>query len=85
MCFAAPATRRVTRRSSTSFALEGLALFALLWWFSAKPRPAAGVGAVFLIGYGVFSLQREFGREPDGFLGYLAFGLTMGQRVVARR
>jgi phosphatidylglycerol:prolipoprotein diacylglycerol transferase len=61
------------------FALEGLALFALLWWFSARPRPRGQVSALFLTGYGVFRFIAEFGREPDSFLGYLAFGLTMGQ------
>jgi phosphatidylglycerol:prolipoprotein diacylglycerol transferase len=58
---------------------EGLALFALLWWFSARPRPRAQVSALFLIGYGVARFLAEFAREPDAFLGYLALGLTMGQ------
>ncbi len=61
------------------FALEGVALFAILWWFSAKPRPRGQVSAVFLIGYGAFRFIAEFGREPDAFLGYLALGMTMGQ------
>ncbi len=61
------------------FALEGLALFVLLWWFSAKPRPRGQVSGLFLAGYGVFRFLAEFGREPDAFLGLLAFGLTMGQ------
>ena len=61
------------------FALEGLALFVLLWWFSAKPRPRGQVSALFLIGYGAFRFIAEFGREPDAFLGLLAFGLSMGQ------
>ena len=61
------------------FALEGLALFVLLWWFSLKPRPRGQVSALFLIGYGSFRFIAEFGREPDSFLGLLAFGLTMGQ------
>ncbi|MGW8270747.1 MAG: prolipoprotein diacylglyceryl transferase, partial [Burkholderiales bacterium] len=60
-------------------ALEGLALFALLWWFSSKPRPRAQVSALFLIGYGVFRFIVEFAREPDAFLGTLALGMTMGQ------
>ena len=60
-------------------ALEGLALFAILWWFSSKPRPRGQVSAVFLIGYGAFRFIAEFAREPDEFLGYLALGLTMGQ------
>ena len=61
------------------FALEGLVLFALLWLYSAKPRSRGAVSAVFLGGYGVLRFIAEFGREPDAHLGYLAFGLTMGQ------
>ena len=30
------------------FALEGLVLFALLWWFSSKPRPRGQVSGLFL-------------------------------------
>jgi phosphatidylglycerol---prolipoprotein diacylglyceryl transferase len=60
-------------------ALEGFALFLLLWWFSSKPRPRGQVSALFLIGYGTFRFIAEFGREPDAFLGLLAFGLSMGQ------
>ena len=61
------------------FALEGVALFVLLWWFSSKPRERGQVSALFLIGYGAFRFIAEFGREPDAFLGLLAFGLSMGQ------
>jgi phosphatidylglycerol:prolipoprotein diacylglycerol transferase len=60
-------------------ALEGFALFALLWWFSAKPRPRGQVCALALAGYGVLRFVAEFAREPDAFLGLLALGLTMGQ------
>jgi phosphatidylglycerol:prolipoprotein diacylglycerol transferase len=61
------------------FALEGLALFVVLWWFSAKPRPRGQVSGLFLIGYGAFRFIAEFAREPDAFLGLLALGLSMGQ------
>ena len=60
-------------------ALEGFALFALLWWFSSRPRPRMQVSALFLIGYGVARFIGEFAREPDAFLGLLALGLSMGQ------
>ena len=61
-------------------ALEGLALFVILWLFARKPRPAASVSGLFLICYGLFRILVEFVREPDPQLGYLAFGwLTMGQ------
>lgn len=60
-------------------ALEGIVLFVLLWWFSARPRPAGQVSGLFLIGYGAFRFLVEFTREPDGFLGLLAGGMSMGQ------
>lgn len=61
-------------------ALEGLVLFALLWWFSARPRPAGSVTGMFLAGYAVFRFAAELFREPDAHLGFLAFDwLTMGQ------
>ena len=61
------------------FALEGVTLFVILYWFSSKPRPRGLVSALFLIGYGVLRFIAEFAREPDAFLGYLALGMTMGQ------
>lgn len=61
------------------FALEGLLLFALLWLYSAKPRPAGAVSGAFLIGYGAFRFIAEYFREPDDFLGLLALGFSMGQ------
>jgi phosphatidylglycerol:prolipoprotein diacylglycerol transferase len=56
-----------------------LALFALLWLFSRKPRPTGAVSGLFLIGYGSFRFVVEFTREPDNFLGLLALNLSMGQ------
>ncbi|MCK7549160.1 prolipoprotein diacylglyceryl transferase [Marinobacter koreensis] len=62
------------------FALEGVALFLILWWFSAKPRPRMAVSGLFLLCYGIFRFLVEFVRQPDPQLGYLAFNwLTMGQ------
>jgi phosphatidylglycerol:prolipoprotein diacylglycerol transferase len=59
--------------------MEGLALFSVLMWYSAKPRPRAAVSGLFLIGYGVFRLVAEFFRQPDDHLGFLAMQwLTMG-------
>ena len=59
--------------------LEGFVLFAIVWWFANKPRPAGQVSAVFLMGYGFFRFLVEYTREPDAFLGLLAGGLSMGQ------
>jgi len=61
------------------FGLEGLLLFAILWLYSAKPRPAGAVSGAFLVGYGAFRFAVEYFREPDDFLGLLALGLSMGQ------
>jgi len=59
--------------------LEGLALFFILMWYSRKPRPAAAVSGLFLLGYGMFRLISEFFRQPDQHLGFLAMQwLTMG-------
>lgn len=61
------------------FALEGVALFVILWMYSSKPRATGAVSAMFLIGYGAFRFAAEFFREPDDFLGLLALGMSMGQ------
>jgi phosphatidylglycerol:prolipoprotein diacylglycerol transferase len=58
---------------------EGLLLFLLLAIYSRKPRPAAAVSGLFLIGYGCFRFMAEFFREPDGHIGYISGDwLTMG-------
>jgi phosphatidylglycerol---prolipoprotein diacylglyceryl transferase len=54
-------------------------LFVVLWLYSSRPRPKGAVSAMFLIGYGVLRFSAEFFREPDDFLGLLAFNLSMGQ------
>jgi phosphatidylglycerol:prolipoprotein diacylglycerol transferase len=62
------------------FALEGVALFLILWLFSRKPRPTMAVSGMFALFYGIFRFVVEFVRVPDAQLGYLAFGwVTMGQ------
>ena len=49
----------------------------------ARPRPRGAVSAAFLIGYGVFRFAVEYTREPDSYLGLLAFDLSMGQWLSA--
>lgn len=61
------------------FVLEGVLLFALLWWYARRPRPVGAVSGLFLIGYGGFRFLAEFTREPDDFLGLLSLGMSMGQ------
>ena len=60
--------------------LEGIVLFIVLWWVSAKPRPRCFISGLFCLLYGVFRFAVEFVRMPDSHLGYLAWDwLTMGQ------
>lgn len=60
--------------------LEGLVLFALLWWFTSSRRPRLAPTGLFMLAYAVFRIAVEFVRVPDEDFGYLAFGwLTMGQ------
>ena len=61
------------------FALEGVVLFVVLWWFSARPRPRGAVSGLFLLGYGLLRFAVEYTREPDRFLGLLSLGFSMGQ------
>jgi phosphatidylglycerol:prolipoprotein diacylglycerol transferase len=62
------------------FALEGVALFIILWLYSRKPRPTMAISGMFALCYGIFRFIVEFVRVPDAQLGYLAFDwLTMGQ------
>lgn len=59
--------------------LEGAVLFAILWWFSAKPRPRMAVSGLFLLLYGSFRFAVEQVREPDAHLGFIFGGwLSMG-------
>ena len=80
-----PNVDRVPRHPSQLYelGLEGIVLFAVLWWFSAQRRPRGAVSGAFLIGYGALRFLVEFTREPDGFLGLLALGFSMGQWLSA--
>lgn len=60
-------------------ALEGLALFVILWLFSARRRPLGQVSAVFLIGYGSFRFIAEFFRTPDAGIFGQSDIISMGQ------
>jgi len=62
--------------------MEGLLLFLALYALSRRGTVRARFGFLtgsFLVGYGIARIIGEFFREPDAFLGYLAFGATMGQ------
>jgi phosphatidylglycerol---prolipoprotein diacylglyceryl transferase len=62
--------------------MEGVVLFAVMFVLSRSERLRARFGlltGVFLCGYGIARIIGEYFREPDAFLGFLAFGATMGQ------
>ena len=62
--------------------LEGVILLIVMALFARKESLRARFGCltgIFLCGYGVARIIGEFFREPDSFLGFLAFGTTMGQ------
>jgi phosphatidylglycerol:prolipoprotein diacylglycerol transferase len=62
--------------------LEGVCLFVLMQLLVRIPTVRARPGllcGIFLMGYGVARIIGEFFRQPDAHLGFLAFGVTMGQ------
>lgn len=61
------------------FLLEGLLLFAVLWWQARRPQPTGWISGLFLGGYGLMRFVAEYFREPDAHLGLLTLGLSMGQ------
>lgn len=80
--FATGALDKFARHPSQLYqaALEGLVMFAVLWWFSSRPKPRYAVSGMFALLYGCFRFLVEFVRVPDQQIGYLAFDwLTMGQ------
>ena len=59
--------------------LEGLALFVLLWLYSAKPRPVGTTSGLFLMGYGAFRFIAEYFRDPDAGIFGRSDIVSMGQ------
>ncbi|MBI4742989.1 MAG: prolipoprotein diacylglyceryl transferase [Betaproteobacteria bacterium] len=59
--------------------MEGVALFALLWLYSAKARPRGAVSGGFLAGYGVFRFVAEYFRNPDDGIFGVSQTVSMGQ------
>lgn len=60
---------QLTRHPSQlyQFAMEGAVLFAVLYWFSSKPRPQALTSGLFLVLYAVFRFSVEFFANPMRF------------------
>ena len=62
--------------------LEGIVLFALLFWLAWKKgalkKPGMLTG-VYLLGYALARVSIEFVRQPDAQIGFLPLGTTLGQ------
>jgi phosphatidylglycerol:prolipoprotein diacylglycerol transferase len=62
--------------------MEGLILLTVMLVLSRREGLRERFGlltGVFLCGYAIARIIGEYFREPDAFLGFLAFGTTMGQ------
>jgi phosphatidylglycerol:prolipoprotein diacylglycerol transferase len=81
-----PAGGPVPRHPSQLYeaGLEGLLLFAILWFLfwktDARYYPGRLAGT-FLLGYGISRFLVELVRQPDEGLEHLAWGLSMGQTL----
>jgi phosphatidylglycerol:prolipoprotein diacylglycerol transferase len=58
---------------------EGVFLFVVLWHLRKRPMAPGAMLAVYLIGYGGVRFFIEFVRQPDAHIGFVLFGLSMGQ------
>ncbi|MDR2112124.1 MAG: prolipoprotein diacylglyceryl transferase [Candidatus Accumulibacter sp.] len=76
-----PHVDRLPRHPSPLYqaALEGVALFVLLWLFARKERPRGAVSGVFCAGYGVFRFAAEYFRAPDAGIFGRSEVVSMGQ------
>lgn len=68
------------------FALEGVVLFAILWWFTKKSRPMGAASGIFLAGYGSFRFFVEYFRQWDShlelYLGILSRGQILSMPMI---
>ncbi|MDX8401509.1 MAG: prolipoprotein diacylglyceryl transferase, partial [Mariprofundaceae bacterium] len=75
-----PHVDRLPRHPSQLYemALEGIALFALMWLTRKRNWPAGTRVALFLVAYAAARIFCENFREPDAQLGFILGPLTMG-------
>jgi len=79
-----PGTNGMPRHPSQLYEAfgEGVVLLLVLAWLfwrtDARLRPGL-LSGVFIGGFGIVRFVIEFFREPDAQIGFLQFGLTMGQ------
>lgn len=61
--------------------LEGWLLLVLMRWAALHDLKAGMRTALFLAAYAVARFVSEFFRQPDAAVGFIAFGLSMGQML----
>lgn len=61
------------------FALEGVALFLILYFYKKRTHKIGAVSGMFLLCYGIFRCLVETVRQPDPQLGFYFGFITMGQ------
>lgn len=76
-----PSVDNVARHPSQLYhaGLDGVALFVILWVYTARPRPVGATSALFLVGYGVARSFVELFRTPDFEVNWFGIPLTSGQ------
>ncbi len=58
---------------------EGIVLFVILWPLRNRVQSRGVLTALYVMLYGVVRFVCEFLREPDAHLGFVGYGMTMGQ------
>ncbi len=76
-----PAGGAVCRHPSQLYqaALEGGAIFLILWFLSKKDLATGSLFWCLILFYGLFRFLVEFVRQPDAHIGFLFGFFSMGQ------
>lgn len=61
--------------------VDGVLLFAILWWFASKARPRLAVGALFVLLYGCARFFTEYFRTPDYEVSFAGLTISAGQML----
>lgn len=61
--------------------VDGILLFAIVWLFARKSRPALAVGALFVMLYGCARFFTEYFRTPDYEVNVVGLTISAGQML----
>lgn len=62
-------------------AIDGVLLFALLWWYAGSRRPRMAVSGLFALGYGCARFFTEYFRTPDYDVSLAGLTVSAGQML----